>query len=106
MPYNQKPGKVITPEAVAFPFEPVTPRRQAPNQVINALSLYCEPCFKSGQGIIPALQRSTPGREMLKGEGRLLSVVDDDVGRFRGHCCLSLARARARVYVCVISQKM
>ena len=102
MPHNQQPGKVISPEAVAFPLEPVTPRRQASDQVNNALPLHREPGFKSVQGIIPALQRSAPGGEMLKGEGRLLSVVDDDKGRFRGQCCLSLAR----VYRCVFSQKL
>lgn len=56
----------------------------------------------TGKGIIPALQRPAPGREVFKGKGRLLSAVDDDEGRFRGHGCLS----RACVYRGLFSQKM
>lgn len=100
VPHNQEPGKVIPPEAVAFPLEPFTPRRQASYQVRNALPLHREPALMAGKGIIPALQRPAPGREVLKSEGRLLPVVVDDDGVLRLHF-LSLSRARVRVRTCV-----
>ena len=64
--------------------------------------LHREPAVMTGKGIIPALQLPAPGREVFKGKGRVLSAVDDDEGRFRGHGCLS----RACVYRGLFSQKM
>ena len=83
-----------------FPGSSTTARRQASDQVGNALPLHREPALMAGKGIIPALQRSAPRREVLKGEGHLLPVVDDDDGVFQIHF-LSLSRARVRVRTCV-----
>lgn len=88
-----------------FPGRSTTSRRQASDQVGNALPLHREPALMAGKGIIPALQRSAPRREVLKGEGHLLPVVDDDDGVFQIHFCLSRVRAYAYAHVYIFLEK-